>query len=80
LTISWFETYREFGIAIGHPMVMALCLVGLVSNVSAIERLCFIAKEIRNREKKAKEEAKNSLAKSEVLDEEASGSSVEHRV
>jgi phosphatidylglycerophosphate synthase len=63
LTIPWLEVYREFTIPIGHPMVMALCLVGVVSNVSALERMWEIAKEIRMREKLR-------LSKPTVLDHE----------
>jgi phosphatidylglycerophosphate synthase len=51
LTIPWLESQREFSIAIGYPMVMALGLVAVVANVSAIERLWSIAKAIRVREK-----------------------------
>lgn len=50
VTIPWFETYREYGIAVGHPMVVALCLVAVLANVSAIERFWAIAKGIRARE------------------------------
>ncbi len=51
ISIPWFETNREYPIAIAHPMVIALCLVAVMSNFSAIERLWAIAKEIRLREK-----------------------------
>lgn len=49
-TIWWFERAREYPIEIGHPMVAALALVGVLSNVSAIERFWAIAKQIRVRE------------------------------
>jgi CDP-diacylglycerol---glycerol-3-phosphate 3-phosphatidyltransferase len=51
VTIPWFEVYREFSIPIGHPMIMALCLVAVIANVSAIERFWAIAKAIRVRER-----------------------------
>ena len=37
--------------AVGYPMVVALGVVTLMSNISAIERLYAIAKEIRKRER-----------------------------
>jgi len=52
-TIFWFETPRDYAIAIGHPMVMALCLVAFFANVSAVERLIAIAKTIKLRERSA---------------------------
>ncbi len=51
ITIPWWETHREFGIPIGHPMVMALCLVAVLSNASAIERLWSVARAMRVRER-----------------------------
>ncbi len=60
ITIPWFETYREFSIPIGHPMVMALCLVAVVANVSAIERMWAIAKVLRQNEKKGRSELASS--------------------
>lgn len=53
ITIPMFEAYREYPIAIGHPMVLALCLVAVFSNISAIERLWAIAKAMRVREAEA---------------------------
>jgi phosphatidylglycerophosphate synthase len=50
LTVSWFETQREFSIPIGYPMVMALGLVALFANVSSIARFCAIAKAVQHRE------------------------------
>lgn len=52
VTIPWLETYREYPMAVGHPMIAALCLVAVLGNISAIERLWVIAKEIRKREAK----------------------------
>jgi CDP-diacylglycerol--glycerol-3-phosphate 3-phosphatidyltransferase len=53
VTIPIFEEDRVFTIAIGHPMVFAIALVAVMSNLSAIERLYAIAKEMRVREAKA---------------------------
>ena len=50
ITIPFFEQVRPYGIAIGHPMVAALGLVAVMSNVSAVERLWAIARAIRVRE------------------------------
>ncbi len=61
ITIPWLEVEREYGIAIAHPMVIAICLVAVLGNGSAIERLWFIAKSVRLKEKKTKEEALNSI-------------------
>jgi len=49
-TIPVFEAVRDYPVAIGHPMVMALCLVALVANFSAAERFLAIAREMRKRE------------------------------
>lgn len=50
ITIPFFEQVRPYGIAIGHPMVAALGLVAVMSNVSAVERLWGIARAVRARE------------------------------
>ena len=49
LTIPWLEAEREFPVHIGYPMVVALGLVAVIANVSAIERLWSIAKAVRLR-------------------------------
>jgi len=51
LTTPWLETYQEFSIPIGSPMVLALGLVAVVANVSSIERFWSIAKAIRARDR-----------------------------
>jgi CDP-diacylglycerol---glycerol-3-phosphate 3-phosphatidyltransferase len=56
LTIPWLEVERDYPIAIAHPMVIALCLVAVLGNGSAIERLWHLAKMVRLKEKKMKEE------------------------
>ncbi len=55
VTIPWWEVTREFPVAIGHPMVAALTLVAVLSNVSAVERLIAVAKAMREREAQAAE-------------------------
>jgi CDP-diacylglycerol---glycerol-3-phosphate 3-phosphatidyltransferase len=61
ITIPWLEMYREFAVPVGHPMVLSLCLVAMVSNVSAIERFLAITKAIRLRQK-ALEEKQDATA------------------
>ena len=51
ITIPWWESSRDYPIAIGHPMVVTLCLVAVIANFSAVERLWSIAKMIREKEK-----------------------------
>ena len=53
LSIPWFERPREFLSALGYPMIVALGLVTLVTNISAIGRFRRIATAIRRREKDA---------------------------
>jgi phosphatidylglycerophosphate synthase len=53
VTIPWFEATSDFPIPIGHPMVVALCLVAVLANVSAIERLWTVAHAMRIREAEA---------------------------
>jgi phosphatidylglycerophosphate synthase len=49
LTIPWLEVEREFPVPIGYPMVVAIGLVAVIANFSAIERLWSIAKAVRAR-------------------------------
>jgi phosphatidylglycerophosphate synthase len=53
VTIPWFEATSDFPVPIGHPMVIALCLVAVLANVSAIERLWTVAHTMRLREAEA---------------------------
>lgn len=50
VTIPWLEAIREYPVALGHPMVVALTLVAVLANVSAVERLLEIARMTRVRE------------------------------
>lgn len=53
ITIAEFEYVRDYPIAIGFPMVIALGLIAVLANASAIERMAAIAKEMRRRESDA---------------------------
>ncbi len=53
ITIPWLEVERVFPMAMGHPMVIALGLVAVIGNLSAIERFYAIARAIRLQEKAA---------------------------
>jgi phosphatidylglycerophosphate synthase len=72
VTIAWIETQREFSIPIGYPMVMALGLVAVVANVSAIERFWFIAKAVRGREKHLNEVRTSPAEKAAIKGQEDS--------
>ena len=77
VTIPIFENERTWGIAIGHPMVFALSLVAVMSNVSAVERLYAIAKAMRRREEALR--VKNAaVAVAGHSDEEASEEAEAH--
>jgi CDP-diacylglycerol---glycerol-3-phosphate 3-phosphatidyltransferase len=65
ITISWFETPHEFPVPVGHPMVFALGLVAVLSNLSAIERLWAVSRAVRARE------AERLAAPAAAMDEEA---------
>jgi len=47
ITVPWLETRGEFSVPIGYPMVIALGLVAVIANISAIERFSSIAKAVR---------------------------------
>ncbi len=76
-SIPWLESRREASMAIGYPMVLALGLVAVIANVSAIERLWAIAKAVRVRENK---EAADAKAAENILIEEREGSEAGHSV
>ena len=69
VTIPIFEQIREFSIPIGHPMIIALSLVAVLSNVSAVERFWAIAKAIRIREVEVAE-ARRRVAQTVLVTEE----------
>jgi phosphatidylglycerophosphate synthase len=66
VTIPWLERVREFPIPIAHPMIMALGLIGVLANVSAVERFLAIAKQVRVREAVAAE-ARRAAAQEALL-------------
>jgi hypothetical protein len=49
-SIAWFEGVSELSRPLAYPMILALAMVALLANYSAIERFWFIAKEIRRRD------------------------------
>ncbi len=55
VTVPWLETRPVRPVAVGYPMILALVLVAIVANISAIERFRSIAKSVRYREKDAAE-------------------------
>jgi phosphatidylglycerophosphate synthase len=65
ITIPWLEFDRTYSIAIAHPMIVALCMVAVIANFSAIERFWVISKVIRQREKEVR---LSSSATSESVD------------
>jgi CDP-diacylglycerol--glycerol-3-phosphate 3-phosphatidyltransferase len=72
VTIPWFEGTSDLPIPIGHPMVLALCLVGVLANISAVERFWVIAKTIRFREREqtAAQNAALEPVEQTILEEE----------
>ena len=74
VTIPWLETYREPSVKVGLPMVVALGLVALVANISAIERFWSIAKAVR-----ARETDLSRAGATKALIEEREGSQLSHR-
>lgn len=66
ITIPWLETYRDTSIPVGHPMVLALCLVAVMANVSAIERFWAIARAIRVREADQREAELQALVEADA--------------
>lgn len=79
VTIPWFEPSNMYGLSIGYPMVVALGLVAVLSNVSAIERLVVIAREMRNREDQEKKHgnARKSVGSTSSCDESVGSDSGE---
>lgn len=74
ITITWFEALRETPIPIGHPMVIAVTLVAVLSNLSAVERFHAIYETMKQRDweaaqAKAIANATASETESESLEE-----------
>jgi len=82
VTIPIFEVYRAYGKPIGHPMVLALCLVGVLANFAAVERLQIIARTAKSREQdqadKTRRDAVHSLRQSDELDSKQVSHSLRH--
>jgi phosphatidylglycerophosphate synthase len=69
ITIPWLEAVREFPVPIGHPMVIALGLVAVLANLSAVERLWAISRAVRVRE--ADELAARQAAAAKAAEDES---------
>jgi phosphatidylglycerophosphate synthase len=54
IAIPWLEAPADGVAAVGYPMVVALAIVAVAANLSAIERFWSIAKTLREREKASK--------------------------
>jgi phosphatidylglycerophosphate synthase len=67
VTIPWLEVERTYSVPVAHPMVVALCLIAVVANFSAIERLWAIARAVRLKEKDAKRLQAETAAAVELL-------------
>jgi len=50
LSIAWFENTPEFASPLAYPMILALAMVAVFANVSAVERFWLIAKALRRRD------------------------------
>lgn len=53
LSIQLYELDRVYPMAMGYPMVLAVFIVAILSNISACDRLMALAKQIRVREREA---------------------------
>lgn len=53
LSIQLYELDRAYPMAMGYPMVLALFVVAVLSNISACDRLIALAQQIRVRERAA---------------------------
>ena len=51
-SIAWFEGASELATPVAYPMVLALSMVAVLANFSAIERFWLIARALRRRELK----------------------------
>lgn len=82
ITIAEWEYVRDYPIAIGFPMVVALGLIAVLANASAIERMAAIAKEMRKREAEAirqKALEADAAAVTEAAEEQAATNPVRPR-
>jgi phosphatidylglycerophosphate synthase len=71
VSVFWFESDRFFSMFLGYPMVLALGLVAVVGNLSAVMRLRSISKALRAREKEATD-ARVSRAEPRAREEQQS--------
>jgi phosphatidylglycerophosphate synthase len=80
VTIPIFENERPFSIAMGHPMVFAVALVGVLSNLSAVERLYAVAKSIRRREEAEALAARQAIAAEDASEETSEEAEAHSRI
>ncbi|HLD98767.1 MAG TPA: CDP-alcohol phosphatidyltransferase family protein [Bdellovibrionota bacterium] len=74
VTIPWLERVREFPVAIGHPMVIALGVVAVFANFCAVEQFFHTMKAIRVREaeeKAARKAEQNAGHELEMIEHQA---------
>lgn len=69
ITIATFENVHETPVPVGHPMILALGIVAVLSNASAVERMSALARGIREREKEARERREQLAASESALEE-----------
>lgn len=74
ITIASFETVRDTPVPVAHPMILALGIVAVLSNASAVERMAALARGIREREQQAAVKARAEMDLDEAKPAEAKGS------
>jgi CDP-diacylglycerol--glycerol-3-phosphate 3-phosphatidyltransferase len=72
VTVPWLETDGQVAFAFGYPMVIAVGLVAVVANVSAIGRFQSIARATRVRERNRVEAGTTAAGKDLIEEQEAS--------
>ncbi len=50
ISIQTIETYGAYPVSLGYPMIFALSMVALFSNISAVQRLIAIAQAVKQKE------------------------------
>ena len=73
IPMPWLDTFFNFPLTVGYPLLLATFFVALLSNISAIERLWTIGRAMRQREAAA--HAQNASAE-ENLDDSLEANSV----
>ena len=78
VSIPWLETPGEFSIPLGYPMVLALGLIAVAANISAIVRFRSIAKTIRRRENDDRASGRARADEKALRDEQQSAQNSPH--